>query len=77
MTNTGNFGHAPNLNFDFNAALFNNMIDNINICNYHNPTDLTHEQNFSETSSFSILHVNFRSPQKHTSINNLQLVSMT
>ena len=47
MTNTGNFGHAPNFNFDLNAALFNDMIDNINICNYYDSPDLTPELNFS------------------------------
>ena len=70
MTNTDNFGHAPNLNFDLNAAIFNDMFDNINVCNYYDPPDLTHEQNFSETSKFSILHINIRSLQKH--INNLE-----
>ena len=67
MTNSGNFGHAPNLNFYLNAALFNDMI---NICNYYDPPHLTHELNFSETSNLSILHINIRSLQKH--INNLQ-----
>ena len=70
MTNTGNFGYAPNLNFDLNAALFNDMIDNINICNYYGPLDLTNKLNFSEISNLSILHINIRSLQKH--INNLQ-----
>ena len=70
MTNTDSFGHAPNLNFDLNAALFYDMIDNINICNYYDPHELTHELNFSETSNLSILRINIRSLQKH--INNLQ-----
>ena len=68
--NTSSFGHAPNLNFDLNATLFNVMIDNINICNYYDPPELTHELNFSETSNLSILHINIRSLQKH--INSLQ-----
>ena len=66
MTNIGNFGHVLNLNFDLNAALFNDMIDNINISNFYDPPDLTHELNFSETSNLSILHVNIRSLQKHS-----------
>ena len=70
MTITGNFAHAPNLNFDLNVALFNDMIDNIDICNYYDPPELTHKLNFSETSNLSILHINIRSLQKH--INNLQ-----
>ena len=70
MTNTGNFGHAPNLNFDLNVALFNDMIVSINIGKYYDPPDLTLEQNFSKTSNLSILHINIRSLQKH--INNLQ-----
>ena len=70
MTNIGNCGNAPNLNFDLNPALYNDMIDNINICNYYDPPELTHELNFSETSNLSILHINIRSLQKH--INDLQ-----
>ena len=69
MTNTGSFGHAPNLNFDLNAALFNDMIDNINICNFYDPPELTHELNFFETSNLCISHINIHSMQKH--INNL------
>ena len=65
MTNTGNFGYAPIFNFDLNAALFNDMIDNINICNYYDPSDLIHELKSSETSNLSILHINIRSLQKH------------
>ena len=57
MTNTGNFGHAPDLNFALNDALFNEMIDKIIICNYYDLPDLTHELNFSKTSNFSILHI--------------------
>ena len=70
MTNTGNSDHSSNLNFDLNASLFNDMIDNINICNYYDPPNLTHELNFSETSNLFILHINIHSLQKH--INNLQ-----
>ena len=65
MTNTGNFGHSPNLNFDLNAALFNDMINNINICNYYDSPDLTHELSFSKTCNLSLLHINIRSLQKH------------
>ena len=70
MTYTGSLGHAPNVNFDLNAALFNDIIDIINICNYYDPPEVTHELNFSETSNLSILHINILSLQKH--INNLQ-----
>ena len=67
MTNTGNFAYAPILNFDLNAAIFIDIIVNINISNYCEPPDLTHELNtrISKTSSLSILHINIRSLQKH------------
>ena len=53
------------LNFDLNAAVFNDIIDNINTCNYYDSPDLTHELYFSKT-----LHIHVRSLQKH--INGLQ-----
>ena len=59
-------------NITVKSALFNDTFDNINVCNYYDPPDLTHELNFFETSNLSILHINIRSLQKH--INNLQKI---
>ena len=67
---TSDFAPALNLDCELNAAVFNDMNANINICNFYDPPDLTHELNFSETSNLSILHINIRSLQKH--INDLQ-----
>ena len=65
---TNNFAYASNLNFDLNSAASNDMIDNINICNYNDPLNLTHELNFCKSKNCSILYINLRSLQKHINI---------
>ena len=59
------FAHGFDPNFDLSNAVFTDMVDKANCCDYYDPLNLSHKLNFSATNNLSILHVNIRSLQKH------------